>query len=85
MWSIQVSREVAKNMRRLPKNVQEIALLALEALKNEGPVPKYWDILKTDQGEYRMRLNYRYRMRYRVIEKILVIEVFYLGHRKDAY
>jgi mRNA-degrading endonuclease RelE of RelBE toxin-antitoxin system len=43
MWSIQVSREAVKHLKRLPKNVQEIALLALEALKNEGPVPKHWD------------------------------------------
>ena len=45
-----------------------------------------WDMRKTGNNEYRVRLTYRYRMRYRVTnEQMLEIEVFYLGHRKDAY
>ena len=36
--------------------------------------------------EYWSRLNYRYRMRYRVTdEQALEIDVFYIGHRRDAY
>jgi len=33
-----------------------------------------------------VRTTYRYRMRYRVTSnQALQIEVFYVGHRKDAY
>jgi len=85
MWALKVSKSAAKSLKLLPKSVQEIVLLALEALKSEGPVPKHWDVLQTDSGEYRLRLNYRYRMRYRADKRVVVIEVFYIGHRKDAY
>jgi len=54
-------------------------------LEKEGPQPRYWDVKKTGENEYRLRLNYRYRMRYAVKENELFIEVFYVGHRKDAY
>ncbi len=51
-----------------------------------GPMPTGWDIKRMDRDEYRMRLTYRYRMRYRVMrESELEIEVFYIGHRRDAY
>lgn len=85
MWSIQITKQAAKSIKVLPKSIQEVVLLALEALKNEGSRPRYWDVLQTDKNEFRLRLNYRYRMRYRVVNEVLVIEVFYTGHRKDAY
>jgi mRNA-degrading endonuclease RelE of RelBE toxin-antitoxin system len=60
--------------------------LAVADLEEQGINPQGWDTLKTDDEEYRLRLNYRYRMRYRVCdEQTLEIEVFYVGHRKEAY
>ena len=52
----------------------------------EGPKPKGWDVRKTGEDEYRLRLTYRYRLRLQVTStQVLAIEVFYIGHRKDAY
>jgi hypothetical protein len=43
-------------------------------------------VRKTANDEYRLRLTYRYRMRYQVVSQLrLEINVFYVGHRKDAY
>jgi hypothetical protein len=39
----------------------------------------------TGPGEYRLRLTYSYRMRYRAVGGELEIEIFYLGHRREAY
>lgn len=55
-------------------------------LESEGPKPRGWDVRKTADDEYRVRLTYRYRMRYQVVrQQRLEINVFYVGHRKDAY
>ena len=58
---------------------------AISDIETEGPIPKFWNVKKIGNEGYRIRLNYRYRMRYTIEAEILNIEVFYIGHRKDAY
>ncbi len=71
---------------KLPRSIQDLADLAVADLEEQGINPQGWNTLKTDDDEYRLRLNYRYRMRYRVTGKQAVeIEVFYVGHRREAY
>ena len=73
-------------LTKLPQMIQDLADLAIEDLEAQGINPPGWNTLKTDEDEYRLRLNYRYRLRYRVTaEHMLEIEVFYVGHRRDAY
>ncbi|MCG8432929.1 MAG: hypothetical protein MJA83_02730 [Gammaproteobacteria bacterium] len=70
----------------MPQSIRDLADLAILELETSGPKPSGWNIRKTGNKEYRLRLNYRYRMRYRVTEdQIMEIEVFYLGHRREAY
>lgn len=60
--------------------------LAIMELERQGIRPQGWDVKKTARDEYRLRITYRYRMRYRVLdEHILRIEIFYIGHRREAY
>jgi mRNA interferase RelE/StbE len=84
-WNITLLSKADKQLQKLPKSIQDIAFESLEALEAEGPVPKNWDVKKTGNDEYRLRINYRYRMRYSVKKEKLIIEVFYVGHRKEAY
>ena len=66
--------------------IQALAELAVTGMEEQGVNPVGWDTLKIGKDEYRLRLNYRYRMRYRVTpEQTLRIEVFYIGHRREAY
>lgn len=70
----------------LSPNVLSVVVDSERCVKPCGIASGGWDTLKTDGREYRLRLNYRYRMRYRVTgEQTLEIEIFYIGHRKDAY
>jgi mRNA-degrading endonuclease RelE of RelBE toxin-antitoxin system len=70
----------------LPQSIQDLTDLAVSDLEEQGINPEGWNSLKTNEDEYRIRLNYRYRMRYRVTdEQTLEIEVFYVGHRREAY
>ena len=85
-WSVYLTRKAHKQLAKLPQSIQELADLALEDLAEQGINPEGWNTLKTNDDEYRLRLNYRYRMRYRITEEQAVeIEVFYVGHRREAY
>ena len=73
-------------LAKLARSIQDLADLAVADLEEQGINPQGWSTLKTDEDEYRLRLNYRYRMRYRTTdEQTLEIEVFYVGHRREAY
>ena len=73
-------------MARLPQPIQDLADLAISDLEDQGINPQGWNTPKTDDDEYCLRLNYRYRMRYRITEEqALKIEIFYVGHRREAY
>lgn len=82
-WTVYFTRKAHKQLPELPRMIQD---LAVSDLAEQGINPQGWDTLKTSDGEYRLRLNYRYRMRYRVTgQNALEIEVFYVGHRREAY
>lgn len=85
-WNVFLTRTAYKQFRKLPRRVQELADLAVLDLEANGAAPQGWDVRKTGNQQYRLRLNYRYRMRYRMTAmRELEIEVFFVGHRRDAY
>lgn len=86
VWTVHLTRKAYKQLHKLPRSIQDLADLAVTDLEEQGSHPRGWNILKTDNDEYRLRLNYRYRMRYRVTGgQALEIEIFYVGHRREAY
>jgi mRNA-degrading endonuclease RelE of RelBE toxin-antitoxin system len=85
-WTVYLTRKANKQLLKLPQSIQDLTDLAVSDLEEQGINPEGWNSLKTNEDEYRIRLNYRYRMRYRVTdEQTLEIEVFYVGHRREAY
>ena len=85
-WTVYLARKAYKQLGKLPQSIQDLADLAIADLEEQGFHPEGWDIRKTNDDEYRLRLTYRYRMRYRVIDETeLEIEVFNIGHRSEAY
>jgi mRNA-degrading endonuclease RelE of RelBE toxin-antitoxin system len=84
-WDVKILKKAYRQLKKLPRFIQDIADEAVASLEKDGPQPLYWDVKKINANEYRLRLNYRYRMKYPVKENGLFIEVFYIGHRKDAY
>jgi mRNA interferase RelE/StbE len=85
LWTVKLTRDAYKRLKKLPIPIQDLVDEAITALEHDGPIPDHWDVKKTGHAEYRIRLNYRYRMRYTLTNNDLYIEVFYLGHRKNAY
>ncbi|MGI9558787.1 MAG: type II toxin-antitoxin system RelE family toxin [Thermodesulfobacteriota bacterium] len=86
-WNVYLTKKARKQIAKLPVEVKAISDEALEDLKERGVLLEEYKTKKTGDGEYSLRLNYRYRMRYRVVEKerTVIIEVFYVGHRREAY
>ena len=85
-WTVYLTRRAYKQLAGLPRFVQDLADLAVADLERLGVNPQGWNTMKTGDNEYRLRLNYRYRMRYRVTGRgVLEIEIFYVGHRREAY
>ena len=85
-WTVFLSRKAFKQFQRLPQSIKDLVDLAVTDLEEQGVRPENWDVKKTSVKEYRLRLTYRYRMRYHITDmQELEIEVFYLGHRRDAY
>ncbi len=81
-----MTKKANKQLAKLPKKIRALAELAVTDIEEQGVNPVEWDTLKTGRDEYRLRLNYRYRMRYCVtLEHTFKIEVFYVGHRREAY
>lgn len=85
VWTVNLTNKAYKQLKKLPIVVQDLAVEAITDLGQNGAIPKHWDVKKLDVAEYRIRLNYRYRMRYKVTDNELIIEIFYIGHRKNAY
>ena len=84
-WTVYLTRKAYKQLAKLPQSIQDLAALAVADLEEQGVNPQGWNTLKTSDNEYRLRLNYRYRMRYRLTDNFVEIEVFYVGHRREAY
>lgn len=85
-WLVYLTRKAHKQLTKLPRSIQDLADVAITDIAEQGVNPQGWNTLKTNGDEYRLRLNYRYRMRYRVTqEQAVEIEIFYVGHRREAY
>lgn len=85
-WSVHLTRKANKQLIKLPHKIQALAYATINDLVADSIAPQGWNTRKTGENEYRLRLNCRYRMRYRVItEQMVEIEIFYVGHRQEAY
>lgn len=85
-WTVFLTRRAYKQLDRLPRKIRALVDLAVQDLELHGPAPYGWNVKKTGNDEYRIRLTLRYRMRYKTVStKKLEISVFYVGHRRDAY
>lgn len=83
--NVQITKQAYKQLKKLPAFVQDLADAAIADIEIEGVEPRYWNTKKIAHNQYRLRLNYRYRMVYKIQHNFLIVEVFYIGHRKDAY
>jgi mRNA interferase RelE/StbE len=81
--TVQLTRSARKELEALPDEVQDRIVAAIEPLA-ERPRPPGCKKLKGAQNTYRIRVG-EYRVIYEVDDKIAVVLVIRIRHRKDAY
>jgi mRNA interferase RelE/StbE len=81
-YQVQIRKTAQKQLDKLPDDVAETLLDAIEALAN-NPRPNGYKNLKGRNG-FRIRKG-DYRIIYDIFDNILVIDVISVGHRRDIY
>ncbi len=81
-YQIQIRKSAQKQLDKLPDEVADILLDAIEALA-DNPRPHGYIKLKGSDG-YRIRKG-DYRIIYDIYDKLLVIDVIAIGDRKEIY
>ena len=85
-WTVLIKKKVAKDLKKLPKEVQLLAQFLVEDLISDGPIQFTWKNYSRLQGNtYHCHLNYSYVACWEVTDKnIKLIEVYYVGSREKA-
>ena len=81
-YHIELSKTAEKQLDKLPDKIAFLLIEAVELLA-ENPRPNGYRKLKGREG-FRIRKG-KYRVIYDIIDDILVVDVFAVGHRKDIY
>ena len=82
-YEITVSKSAAKELSKLPKQVNNKLIKAILALSGD-PRPDGAKKLRGGSENWRIRVG-DYRVVYAVDDKVLVVDVRKVGHRKEIY
>jgi len=83
MYAIKYRRSVAKDLRRLPKNLLPAVVKRIQKLV-KNPMPAGASKLRGTDNMYRVRQG-DYRIVYSIENRQLIIIIVRVAHRKDAY
>lgn len=81
-YALVITSKAKRDIRRLAIAVQEKVFAAIAKLA-ENPRPHGYIKMK-DRDEYRIRVG-DYRVVYKVFDRIVMVEVVEVGHRRDIY
>ena len=82
-YRVDVEARAARQIRRLPRGIQERVTLAAYALGSD-PRPHGYDKLAGRDNEYRIRVG-DYRIVYAIHDDVLVVMVIEVGPRDQIY
>lgn len=83
MYSYEFTRQAAKDLERLPKDLQQIIVKKLDYFVNSGkPLQFAAYLINSEIGQYRFRMG-DYRVVFDLENETLIILT--LGHRKEIY
>ena len=82
-YSIEVTKTAAKTLKKIPKSDQKRIGEKIDALALELPDPGI-SKLKGNNPFHKARIG-NYRIIYEIQNKIMVILIVKIGHRKDIY
>ncbi|HET7601458.1 MAG TPA: type II toxin-antitoxin system RelE/ParE family toxin [Gemmatimonadales bacterium] len=83
MYHLEFTSSAARQLRKLPREVQRRLAVAVNGLEQE-PRPQGVTKLSAEAGIYRIGVG-DYRVLFQANDKILLVLVVSLGDRKDIY
>jgi len=82
-YEVQILPKAARQIKALSVEVRQDISLMIQSLANE-PRPIGVKKLSGEKDIYRVRVG-NYRVLYRIIDKVLVVVVVSVGHRREVY
>ena len=82
-YEIQILPKAARQIKALSVEVRQDISLTIQSLANE-PRPIGVKKLSGEKDIYRVRVG-NYRVLYRIVNKVLVVVVVSVGHRREVY
>jgi mRNA-degrading endonuclease RelE of RelBE toxin-antitoxin system len=85
-WNVEFPRKVEKAIRDLPPEQRHHLAMLVRALATSGPVQGSWaNYSKLGKNQHHCHLSHRWVACWEVKSKaIRLIEIYYVGSRKDA-
>ncbi len=85
-WEVSFTGKAAKQVGKLPEREQDVLKLLVRDLQMRGPVASGWkNYSKLGKTTHHCHLSYRWVACWRVEDRgIRLIEMYYVGSRKDA-
>ncbi|MFN9868418.1 MAG: type II toxin-antitoxin system RelE family toxin [Pseudanabaena sp.] len=82
-YEVQILPKAARQIKALSVEVRQDISLTIQSLANE-PRPIGVKKLSGEKDIYRVRVG-NYRVLYRIVDKVLVVVVVSVGHRREVY
>jgi len=82
-YEVQILPKAVRQIKALSVEVRQDISLTIQSLANE-PRPIGVKKLSGEKDIYRVRVG-NYRVLYRIIDKVLVVVVVSVGHRREVY
>lgn len=82
-YEVQILPKAARQIKALSVDVRQDISLTIQSLAND-PRPIGVKKLSGEKDIYRVRVG-NYRVLYRIVDKVLVVVVVSVGHRREVY
>jgi mRNA interferase RelE/StbE len=82
-YEVQILPKATRQIKALSVEVRQDITLTIQSLANE-PRPIGVKKLSGEKDVYRVRIG-NYRVLYRIVDKVLVVVVVSVGHRREVY
>lgn len=82
-FEIIFSPQARQSLKKIPPNIQQ-RLLKKISLLSQNPRPSGVKVLKGEKGLLRIRVG-DYRIIYTIENKLLIITIIQIGHRREIY
>ena len=84
-FKVKTTKQVEKNIKKLPENIKKKFNVLLEDLRDKGPILKNWkNFSAIGTNKYHCHLAYHWVACWRCEKKSIIIEVYYAGSREGA-